>query len=513
MRTRTHSVRTTLSTLFACQAVFTAALSNAAMPRTATIIPAPQEMRVTEGEYRAKKPPKMEKVASIPPEGYELSIRPDGMTIRHSDDAGAYYAKMTLFHIGRFDAKEKCKVYPCLEIKDAPKFKWRGVHFDDARHFFGKEVVKRTLEQMSWFKLNVFHWHITDDQSWTLEIPEFPELVKYGDEWVTHKGQKPRTFGEKVGPFYYTANDVREILEYAKARHITVVPEIEFPGHFLCAACAYPELCCFPEEIRKMGRQPQSRGILNQVMCVGNPDAIRFVEKVLDYVCALFPSEIIHIGGDECPRKMWAKCPKCQAFIKEKGLRGVEDIQPWVTRHFVEYLAKKGRRTIGWDEIFVDSKNQNAKGDAFTSMLPKTTMGMCWRNHGAGAMAANKGYEIVRCPTSNCYFDYRQGLPEDPYIYIGGMLPLAKVYQFDPFVGVAPEARKNVVGGQCCNWTSHTWNRFDMEWKLWPRGFAMAEVLWTYPDPAKRDFEEFSTRAAEYRRRLINAHVNCARLK
>ena len=478
----------------------------------ATIIPAPQEMRATGGECWARKPPKLEKVAGIPSEGYELSITTNGITIRHSDDAGAYYAKMTLFHMGRTDAKEKCKVYPCVEIKDAPKFKWRGVHFDDARHFFGKEVVKRTLEQMSWFKFNVFHWHITDDQSWTLEIPEFPELVKYGDEWVTRKGQKPRSFGEKVGPFYYTANDVKEILAYAKARHITVVPEIEFPGHFLCALCAYPELGCDPEEIRRNGRQPLSRGVLSSVMCVGNPDAIRFIEKVLDYVCELFPSEVIHIGGDECPRRAWMKCPKCQAFIKEKGLRGVEDIQPWLTRHFVEYLAKKGRRTIGWDEIFVDSKNQNANGDAFTSMLPKTTMGMCWRKRGAGALAANKGYEIVRCPTSHCYFDFAQDLSEDPYIYLYGSrsIALSKVYEFDPYAGVEPEARKNVVGGQCCNWTSHTWNRFDMEWKLWPRGFAMAEVLWTYPDPDKRDFKEFSKRAAEYRRRLVRSHINCA---
>ena len=483
----------------------------AAMPRTATIIPAPREMSVTGGEYWVRTPPKMEQVASIPPEGYELSVTTNGMMIRYSDDAGAYYAKMTIFHMGRFDKKEKCWVYPCLEIKDSPTFRWRGVMLDDARHFFGKEVVKRTLEQMSWFKLNVFHWHLTDDQSWTLEIPEYPELVKYGDEWVTRKGQEPRSFGEKVGPFYYTANDVKEILAYAKARHITVVPEIEFPGHFLCAACAYPEFCCNPDEIVKSGRNPLSRGCgLKSVICVGNPDAIRFVEKVLDYVCELFPSEVIHIGGDECPRKAWETCPKCQAFVKEKGLRGVADIQPWITRHFVEYLAKKGRRAIGWDEIFVDSANSLAGGDSFSKLLPKTTMGMCWRTRGAGALAANKGYEIVRCPTRHCYFDYRQGLSEDPYIYIGGMLPLEQVYRFDPFEGVAPEARKNVVGGQCCSWSSHTWNRFDLEWKLWPRGFALAEVLWTYPDPAKRDFAEFSARAAEYRRRLIRSHVNCA---
>ena len=507
---------TVMAVAFATVVVSFAARGDARPPIPyATIIPAPQEMRTTDGEYWVKEPPKIERVASIPPEGYELSITTNGITIRCSADAGAYYAKMPLFHMGRTDAKKKCQVYPCVEIKDAPKFKWRGIHFDDARHFFGKEVVKRTLEQMSWFKLNVFHWHITDDQSWTLEIPEFPELVKYGDEWVTRKGQKPRSFGEKVGPFYYTANDVKEIIAYAKERHITVVPEIEFPGHFLCALCAYPELSCDPEEILKNGRQPLSRGVLNSVMCAGNPDAIRFIEKALDYVCEIFPSKVIHIGGDECPRRAWKKCPKCQAFIKENGLKGVEDIQPWLTRHFVEYLAKKGRRTIGWDEIFVDSSDRHAGGNSFSSLLPKTTMGMCWRTYGAGARAANKGYEIVRCPTSHCYFDYTQGLSEDPYPYLvyKRVLSLDKVYKFDPLEGVEPEARKNVVGGQCCNWTSHTWNRYDMEWKLWPRGFAMAEVLWTYPDPAKRDFKEFSKRAAEYRRRLIRSHVNCAPLK
>jgi hexosaminidase len=499
--------------VLAAAIVLSADASVKSLPKNAVIIPAPQEMRATGGEYWAMKPPKMERVSSIPSEGYELSIRPDGMTIRYSDDAGAYYAKMTLLHMGRFDGRKKCHVYPCVEIKDAPAFKWRGVHLDDARHFLGKEVVMRTLEQMSWFKLNVLHWHLTDDQSWTLEIPDYPELTRYGDEWKTRKGQKPRSFGEKVGPFYYTANDVKEILEYAKARHIKVVPEIEFPGHFLCAACAYPEFSCFPEQIYKRHRQPFSSGVLKQVLCVGNPDAIRFIEKVLDYVSDLFPSDVIHIGGDECPRENWEKCPKCQAFIKEKGLRGVAEIQPWVTSYFVNYLARKGKRAIGWDEIFVDSKNQDADFKSFTSSLPRTTMGMCWRKHGAGALAANKGYQIVRCPQTHCYFDYRQGLKEDSFIYIGGNLPIKRVYQFDPLADVEPKSRKNVVGGQCCNWTSHTWNRYDLEWKLWPRGFALAEVLWTYPDPAKRDFKEFEVRAAEFRRRLINAHVNCAPLK
>ena len=234
---------------------------------------------------------------------------------------------------------------------------------------------------------------------------------------------------------------------------------------------------------------------------------------MFDHVCELFPSEVIHIGGDECFRDGWKRCPKCQAFMKREGLKGVEQIQPWVTRHFTEYLAKKGRRVIGWDEIFIESADRGAGGSKITTLLPKSAMGMCWRAHGAGASAANQGFDIVMAPYQYTYFDYCQGLAEDPYLYPGGWLPLERVYQFDPLAGVDKNGRAHVVGGQCCNWTSHTFGRHDLEWKLWPRGLAIAEVLWTYPDPKKRDFAEFSARAAEHRRRLIREHVNCAPLK
>ena len=510
-----------LATMCSFAAGLSAGASAAAVPKTAMLIPAPREIRATGGEYWEKKTPKLEKVAGLPPEGYELSITTNGITIRHSDDAGAYYAKMTLFHTGRYDAKAKCKVYPCLEIKDWPQFRWRGVHLDDSRRFFGKEAILQLLKQMSWFKFNVFHWHLTDDQLWSLEIPGYPELQKYGAEWYIKGPAKWR--GEKVGPLYYTANDVKEILAYAKERHITVVPEIELPAHSTAAILAYPELYCFPKDVYSCNRDVfkfNHNKLYNSVYCFGNPDTFRFLEKVLDYVCELFPSEVIHIGGDECSRSNWQACPKCQAFIKEKGLRGVQDIQPWVTRYFVEYLAKKGRRTIGWDEIFISSdwtkwnSFLKAGGDSFSSLLPKTTMGMCWRTWGAGGRAANRGYEIVRCPGSHCYFDARQGLAEDPHYYFGNVVTtLEKVYRFDPYEGVEPAARKNVVGGQCCNWSTHTFCLDGLEWKMWPRGFALAEVLWTYPDPAKRDFKEFSERAANYRLRLISAHVNCAPLK
>ncbi len=396
--------KTVMKRRVACLFAVVAIAATAEVPKTATIIPAPREIRATGGEYLDKKPPKMEKVAGLPPEGYELSITTNGITIRHSDDAGAFYAQITLFHSGRWDSKAKCKVYPCLEIKDWPQFRWRGVHLDDSRRFFGKEAVLQLLKQMSWFKFNVLHWHLTDDQLWSLEIPGFPELQKYGVEWYINGPAKWR--GEKVGPLYYTANDVKEILAYAKERHITVVPEIELPGHSAAAILAYPELYCFPKDIYSCNRDVfkfNRKKLYNNVYCFGNPDTFHFLEKVLDYVCELFPSEVIHIGGDECSRGNWKACPKCQAFIKEKGLKGVEDIQP--------------------------------------------------------------------------------------------------------------AARKNVVGGQCCNWSTHTFCLEGLEWKMWPRGFALAEVLWTYPDPTKRDFKEFEERAANYRRRLIGAHVNCAPLK
>ena len=497
-------------------ALLSVASLGAALPHTATLIPAPREARVTGGECVAVKPPRLVKTPGIPPEGYELSITTNGITIRHSDDAGAYYANMTLFHSGRYDPKAKCKTYPCMEIRDWPQFKWRGVHVDDSRHFLGKDTILRIIEQMSWFKFNVLHWHLIDDQFWPLEIPGYPELQNYGGECLVD-GQKRRYRGEKVKPGVYTANDVKEIVAYAKERHVTVVPEVEFPGHAVCALCAYPEFCCDPQHILKRGRDPSNFGGGGiGVFCIGNPDVVRFLERTLDHVCEIFPSEVIHIGGDECPRNFWEKCPKCQAFVKREGLSGVEQIQPWVTRHFTEYLAKKGRRAIGWDEIFIESKNRNVtvRNTKITSLLSKTTMGMCYREQGAGVAAANQGYDIVMTPHRYTYFDYRQGLAEDPFLYFGGArLPLARVYRFDPLAGIDAAARPRVVGGQCCNWTSHTFGRFDLEWKLWPRGFALAEVLWTYPDPAKRDFAEFAKRAAEYRRRLIAAHVNCAPLK
>ena len=468
--------RMKLKTIASIAVLASAFVCTAAEPRSAVsapaLVPMPREVKLTGGTISCSSAPKVERVAGLPKEGYELSVTSNGVMIRASDDAGEFYARQTLAQL--VDAKSAS--IPCCEIKDSPRFGWRGVHVDDVRHFMGKEGVKRTIDEMSKYKFNVFHWHLTDDQAWRLEIPEYPRLTA------------------RLGSRFYTADDVKEVVEYAAERHVTVVPEVEFPGHFSAACNAYSDFKC------PVGGNPNA-------LCVGNSNAVRFAEKVLDRVCELFPSRVVHFGGDECLRWAWEKCPRCQELIKREGFSGIEAIQPWLTRRLTEFLAAKGRDAIGWDEIFDGAGND----------LPKGTMGMCWRTEGIGAGAANKGHRIVRCPTSHCYFDYSQGLEGDPFRYFGQKngrkTLLEKVYSFDPLDGVGPEAKANVVGGQCCNWTEVTAKPAELEWKLWPRALALAEVLWTYPDPDKRDFDDFKRRVEIRRDEMVARGVNAAPVK
>ena len=480
----------------------------AASPRCA-VIPAPREMKFTGGTFSRslKSMAKVERVAGIPAEGYELSVTPKGVTIRASDNAGKFYAFQTLLQL----KSGSNGALPCCEIKDSPRFKWRGVMIDDVRHFMGKETVKRTINEMAKYKLNVFHWHLTDDQSWRIDVPGYPELLDYGDQYslMTDKARRVRMEkGPRAGGRYYTAEDIREIVAYAKKRHVKIVPEIDFPGHFYAVLCAYPEFACKPESVYKQGRWPMVEGWHDgrEPMCVANPDAVKFVEAALDAVCDLFPeSDVIHIGGDECHFEFWKKCPKCQAMMEREGMTKPQELQAWLTRRVVQHLEKRGRRAIGWDEIL----------DAKDGVLPPGTMGMFWAPRGAArtARAARAGHELVNSSTRHCYFDYRQGLADDKHRYIGGNIPLSRVYAFDPLGGIPAEARDKVVGGQCNNWAEFTYDGQDLEWKLWPRGLALAEVLWTYPDAQERDFADFSRRAAVRRDEMVSRGVNAAPLK
>ena len=453
--------------------------------------------------------------ANLKSEAYLLRVTTDGIVV-WGGLAGQFYARQTLEQLYRRDAKGNPIACPCLEIADGPRYSWRGLHFDDCRHFFGKETLKKTLDLMARYKMNRLHWHLTDDQGWRLDIPDHPELVKYGAvrSQSPLQGAHPSSGkdqdremldGVRYGPFYYTEADVKEIIAYAAERHITIVPEIELPGHVQSVLAAYPALACVPKNVAD--RDPRVVwGIADDVLCLGNDESIKLFEDVLDYVAKLFPSEVIHIGGDECPQKRWKTCPKCQARIQAEKLGDEKGLQPWVTRHFIKFLADRGKRTLGWDEYLI--------GD-----VPKSAMGMSWRSGDwdkehelvSGAVAAMRGHDIVMTPNSHCYLDYAQGLKDDPFCYIGGNLPISKCYALDPCAGVPEEAKPHILGGQGNNWSEYTWNRHDLEWKMWPRACALAEVFWSGEN--RPGFADFKRRMKRERKWLITNHVNCAPLE
>ena len=479
-----------------------------------SIIPQPKEVRESFGLVPVDTPVLVEHAEGIAAEGYSLEVDPFGkITIRCSDKAGEFYARQTLRQALGSDG------YQCMTVNDAPAFRWRGMLLDECRHFFGKDVVKKMLDVMAQYKLNVLHWHLTDDQGWRLDIPGCPELVRYGAvrkasprhgaviRWID-KASETYTMdvdGQRYGPYFYTESDIREILAYAAERHITVVPEIELPGHVYAALAAYPEFACRPENLKN--RSPRLIwGIEKDVLCLGNDSAIGFMEKVLDYVCRIFPSDVIHIGGDECPPDRWRDCPKCQERIRKECLKDEHGLQPWVTRHFVKFLADRGKRSLGWDEYLL--------GD-----VPKSAIGMSWRAGGGGAghefmspeRCASLGFDMVMTPRTHCYLDYAQGLEEDPFQYIGGCVTLEQCHSMDMTHGIPSEARSHILGGQGNNWSEYTWNQYDLEWKMWPRGCALAEVFWC--GDRKTSFADFKRRVREHRSRLIREGVNCAPLE
>ena len=499
--------------------MLTAAVATICAQAAPSLIPAVRKLVEGEGSFAfsgdVASHVTFETDDSIPKEGYRLSVTQGGITAAASDDAGRFYALETLKQLMLSDGKGSAKA-PCVLIEDSPRYTWRGLHLDECRHFFGKETVKSVLDLMARYKLNKFHWHLTEDQGWRLDVPGYPDLVKYGSvrpASVMHgiqavKGSKEdadKLNGVKYGPYFYTESDIREIVAYAAARHIQVIPEIELPGHVYAALAAYPQFACNPENLSE--RTPRLVwGIEKDVLCLGNDEAIKFMEDVVDWVCKVFPGDVVHIGGDECPQNRWQTCPKCQERIRKEGLGDYNGLQPWITRHFVKFLEDRGKRALGWDEYLL--------GD-----VPKSAIGMSWRESRSGAghelvsgaSAAIRGHDVVMTPCSYCYLDYGQGLKEDPFFYIGGKVTLERCYSFDPCAGVPENAKSHILGGQGNNWTEYTWNEYDLAWKMWPRMLALAEVFWL--GEAKPGFEDFKTRAAVHRRDLLQMFVNCAPLE
>jgi len=497
----------------------TATLKEADLPIPA-LMPAPQKFARTRGAYVAPSAYvtrdwiSFARDPSLPSEGYRLCVAPDKVTVTAADERGELHAMTTLRQLGgeRMPYRHAIPLMgaerslplriPCCEIEDAPAYRWRGMMIDESRHFFGKETLKHVLDGMAYHKYNVLHWHLTDDQGWRIVIDRYPKLITYGavrpSSPVQFDFENGRQNGESYGPFFYTKDDIREIVAYASARGIEVVPEIEFPGHIRAALAGYPEFSCIGE---KLTRVPRCKwGLEGEVLCVGNDAAIRFVEEVIDEVIELFPSEYFHIGGDECPTTRWKECPKCRARAKALGLSGPEKLQSWVTTHFTEYLTKKGKRVIGWDEILEGN-------------IPTTAGVMSWRGTSGGIKASQAGHDVVICPQSHCYFNRKAGLAEDPFMPRNEreVITLEKVYSFDPVAGVPEEFRSRVMGSQACFWSEAICNRYDLDWRMWPRSCALAEVLWSAP--AKRDFADFKRRMFAHRKVLIDYGVNCSPLE
>ena len=335
--------------------------------------------------------------------------------------------------------------------------------------------MKHLLDRMAEEKLNVFHWHLTDDQGWRLEIKKYPNLTVRGAQRKLVKNWSPQPvwYDAKTegtyGPYFYTRADVAEIVAYAKERGIEVVPEIEMPGHSLAALASYPELCCFPEEVKgnETFLHPSFRkpGKNMRTYCIGSDETLRFLEGVLDEVCEMFPGKVVHIGGDEAPHGNWEVCPKCQARMKAEGLKTPAELQGWMMNHFVRYLAKKGKTAMGWEEILAGKPD------------PKDVIAQCWHGPSGTKKAVEAGYRVVLSPPEYCYFDFSQGCYGDKNRYNGPGASYAKVKSFNPMAGIPEANRAQVLGAECCNWSELTVTPEELEAKIWPRATALAGVL------------------------------------
>jgi hexosaminidase len=418
------------------------------------------------------------RLSTLGPEGYRLSVQANQVMIVAFAAAGAFYACQTLCQLLPPEIESAAPranvswTLPYVDIEDRPRFSWRGLHLDVVRHFMPKDEILRLIDLLAAYKMNVFHWHLTDDQGWRIEIPRYPKLTEIG-AWRLEDGQR-------YGGFY-TQADIREIVAYAQARCVTIVPEIELPGHALAALAAYPELSCTggPFEVAT------TWGIFQDVYCAGNDRTFEFLENVLTDVLALFPSHYIHIGGDECPKERWNVCPLCRVRMAKMGLRNAEELQSYVIRRIEQFLSQHHRRLIGWDEILEGG------------LAPQATV-MAWRGMLGGIMAAQQGHDVVMTPTTHCYFDHYQAADHEhePQAF-NNDLPLEQVYALNP---TPPELSRDqathILGVQANMWTEYAPTPERVEYMLLPRLCALAEVAWSTPE--SRNLDDFLARLAPH---------------
>ncbi|MGJ8684130.1 MAG: beta-N-acetylhexosaminidase [Nonlabens sp.] len=432
-------------------------------------------------------------------EGYSIISKDRNITIKASSDAGAFYAVQSLIQLmpAALQIPETSNTIhiPAVTIKDEPRFAYRGMHLDVSRHMYDVEFIKKYIDAMAMLKMNTFHWHLTDDQGWRIEIKKYPrlqEISAYRDSTLLgHYNDTPHQYdGKKYGGFY-TQEEVREVIAFAKARHVTIIPEIELPGHAQAAIAAYPELGCTGENVQVAMKW----GVFENIYCPSEK-TFAFLEDVLDEVMELFPSEYIHIGGDEAPKTQWKTSAIAQKVIKENGLKDEHELQSYFIQRIEKHVNSRGKKIIGWDEILEGG------------LAPNATV-MSWRGTNGAVEAAKAGHDVIMTPTSHAYFDYYQSENENEPLAIGGFLPLEKVYHFNPIPAeLTEEEAKHVLGPQGNVWTEYMKTSDQVEYMAFPRMLAMSEVAWS---PAEsKDYADFLNRLEHFHKRMDALDLNYA---
>jgi hexosaminidase len=437
-------------------------------------------------------------------EGYALDILPTKITIRANKAAGLFYGMQTLMQLLPKEIESSVLMkntswsIPCVKIIDYPRFGWRGLMLDVSRHYFPKEMVKKYINQLAKYKMNVFHWHLTDDQGWRIEIKSLPKLTEVGAWRAPRDGlwwTRPPQADDEAATYggFYTQEDVKEIVEYAQKRFVTILPEIDVPGHSLAALAAYPELSCTGKNY-KVNVGNLFYGIDDNALCPGNDQTYDFMRKVIDEVANLFPGQFIHIGGDECFKGFWKDCSKCQKRMSDEKLKSVDELQSYFIRRMEGMLKAKGKKLMGWDEILEGG------------LAPDANV-MSWRGMGGGVAAAKMNRQVVMTPTSHCYLDLYQGDPAvEPPTY--SMLTLASCYNFDPVPAEITD-KSLILGGQGNLWTESVPTYRQVEYMTWPRAFALSEVFWSQRN--RMSWESFIPRMEGHFERYDMAQVNYAR--
>ena len=433
--------------------------------------------------------------APHPAEGYRLNVTSDAVTVEAKTPAGLFYGLQTLTQLLFGDHTSGWSV-PIVQIVDAPRFAYRGMHLDVGRHFFPVAFIKKYIDLLAMYKMNKFHWHLTDDQGWRIEIKKYPKLTEIGayrQETVMGKNferfDRPYVGDGKPHGGFYSQEEVREVVAYARARYIDVIPEIEMPGHATAALAAYPEFACTdgPFDV------PTTWGIFEDVFCP-KEETFQFLEDVLTEVIALFPSQYIHIGGDEVPKVRWQESEVAQEVISREGLADEDELQSYFIKRIESFLQAQGRRLIGWDEILEGG------------LAPDATV-MSWRGMEGGIEAAREGHDVIMTPTSHCYFDYYQADPEQEPLAIRGLTPLEKVYSFEPVPEMlSAEDAEHILGAQGNVWTEYMATTDYVEYMVFPRMLALSEVVWSPPD--LRNWEDFVQRLPDHLRYFDALGVN-----